>query len=147
MKINVKDYEPSQPKGNIPAGKYPFTVSGAIEKQSKNGNDMIELTLEVIAGERAVDVYEYLVSTPNAVFKIEQFCKAVGLPFEVKDGVVNSELTADDCMRKQGLAMFKPNEKGYLSVNYFIEKGGYSESPASGTDAQQDDINPDDIPF
>lgn len=63
-------------------GNYLLAVIGAEEKTSNSGNEMIELKLEVIGpdieeGEGAI-IYDYLVFSKNAAWKIDQFRAACG---------------------------------------------------------------------
>ena len=63
-------------------GNYLAAVIGAEEKTSSSGNEMIELKLEIIGpdideGGGAI-VYDYLVFSQNAAWKIDQFRAACG---------------------------------------------------------------------
>lgn len=66
----------------LPKGEYPFTILeiNAFE-QSRAGNDMLPLKLEFTGpnGEKST-VYENLVFTEKAIFKINQFLAAVSVP-------------------------------------------------------------------
>lgn len=69
-------------------GIYDFAVIGAADKVAASGNDMIELKLEIIGpdieeGKGAI-VYENLVFTEAAFFKIDQFLASVGE--EIQEG-------------------------------------------------------------
>ena len=60
----------------LPEGVYALKVSDAEEQTSAKGNKMIVVFMEASDGAgRVVKLRDYLVSTPKAVFKIEQFCK------------------------------------------------------------------------
>jgi hypothetical protein len=48
---NIDDYEASQPRTAIPAGKYLAIIADTIEKVSKNGDKYIELKLQIVHGE------------------------------------------------------------------------------------------------
>lgn len=66
----------------LPDGDYPFTILeiNAFEV-SKNGNDMLPLKLQFTGpGGETADVYENLVFTEKALFKIQQFIAAVAIP-------------------------------------------------------------------
>lgn len=80
----------------LPEGEYDAEVTRAKDDKSKtSGADMIKLTLTVYGPDglgRLID--DYLVSTPNAVFKVNQFAKAAGLKEKYDSGVI----TADDCV-------------------------------------------------
>lgn len=61
----------------LEAGEYPFEVADAKEKTAKSGNAMIELRLKV-GDDHPATVFDNLVFTPNAFWKIDQFLKAIG---------------------------------------------------------------------
>ena len=74
----------------LDAGTYPATIIEAIEKVSKNGNDMIEIVFETEGGHR---IYDYLVFTEKTAFKVDAFISAIGkAPQKGKE----VELTADE---------------------------------------------------
>lgn len=129
MQYNPDDYEPMDFAPIVP-GKYEFVVVAADEAQSKNGNDMISLSLQVTVPDRdnGVKVYDYLVSTAKALFKIEQFCKATGIDFN------SGNLEAEDCLGLEGVALFRLGEKKsdgkqYLEVDRYLPLEGYTEQP------------------
>ena len=63
-------------------GEYPFIVSKAVERQSKNGKPMIELDLWLehtsIAGKIGFAKCYLLTDEPNFEFLIRHFCYSVG---------------------------------------------------------------------
>lgn len=83
----------------IPAGIYPFEVAKAEAKTSKQGNEMIELSLRVFmpnGTERALK--DWLM--PKLAFKLFHFCAYTGLSQEYEAGT----LTAADCEGRSGFA-------------------------------------------
>jgi len=82
----------------LPEGAYPFRVKNAEEVTSKNGNEMIRLTLEVNG---SLELIDHLVFTPNAFWKIDQFRIATGEKLG-KPGS-DASLEADDCIQRKGL--------------------------------------------
>lgn len=77
-------------------GEYPFEVTNCEAKTSKAGNPMFELKLRV--GDKA-SVYDNLVFTQAAFWKIDQFLRAVGAhPGEGQ----SIDLEADDCIGHKG---------------------------------------------
>ncbi len=155
MQYNSNEYEPMDVTPVKP-GDYDFTVIGATESTSQSGNDMISLELQVnVPGrENPVKVYDYLVSTPKALFKIESFCGAVGLNFG------DDELVADSIIGLNGRAKFvlglpKDNGNRYLEVRNYIKAEGYTEQPFKPVSktAQKQTVPPatplegDDLPF
>ena len=73
----------------VPAGKYDVVCVNAEAKRSKDsGNQMIELTWKVMFqdGTEGPKIYDYLVFTPNAFWKIDNCLAACGAhPGEGKD--------------------------------------------------------------
>jgi hypothetical protein len=81
MRFNPKSAE-EVASGNLwPAGTYDFEVVGAEDAVSKaSGADMVKLTLWVFneTGGK-ITVFDYLVGTDKAQFKVRGFAAAVGL--------------------------------------------------------------------
>lgn len=77
------DNQPTEAGTTTPAGFYPAKIVGAEEKYSRGGKPMLQLTLEVDPGGTAktVDLKEYLLLTPEASWKIEQYMAAIGMQF------------------------------------------------------------------
>jgi len=82
----------------LPEGAYGFRVKNAEEVTSKNGNEMIRLTLEVNGSFELID---HLVFTPNAFWKIDQFRIATGEKLG-KPGS-DASIEAYDCIARKGL--------------------------------------------
>lgn len=85
----------------LPPGEYDFEVASAAEKTSKNGNEMIELSLRVFPrdGSGARLVRDWLVSgTPMGDLKINRFCHCTGL----QDAYFADELSAMLCEGQAG---------------------------------------------
>lgn len=78
-------------------GVYPFYVRNAKENTSTNGNEKIELTLQVNG---TFTVFDNLVFTENAFWKIDQFRIATGEALG-KPGS-DMSLEADDCVQRRG---------------------------------------------
>ena len=65
----------------LPKGEYPFTILEINEfEQSRAGNDMLPLKLEFTGPAGTSNVFENLVFTEKAIFKINQFLAAVAIP-------------------------------------------------------------------
>jgi hypothetical protein len=79
----------------LPEGDYDFTVDDAGEKESSKGNPMIELQLKI----GSVRVFDQLVFTRNAFWKIDQFRICTGDEL-VEGQKVNFE--AEDCIDRKG---------------------------------------------
>lgn len=90
-------YDPkaAQQPGGTP-GTYYFTVATATEGPSKQGNDMITLTLAVDGQGQSIQVFDYIVNTPGGLWKAKMFCAEVGLDFD------SGDLSAQSCIGKSG---------------------------------------------
>ena len=64
--------------GLLPDGDYMFTVKEAVLKTTKNGDEMIVVTLEIAYGDDEHWIWENLVFTKKAAWKILQFMKSLG---------------------------------------------------------------------
>lgn len=98
-----------------PVAEYDFEVSSAEEAQSKAGNDMVKLTLYVFndKGDKRT-VFDYLVSSEKAIFKVRQFAASVGLLAEYEAG----ELNAYDMQGRTGrLRLGWKEDPGYQAQN------------------------------
>mgnify|MGYP005831656277 CR=1 FL=1 len=134
----------------IDEGEYDFTVTSATEATSKAGNEMIELQMAFDIGRSdPLKIYDRLVNTPKALWKVKDFCEVTGLKFDT------GELAAANCIGLQGKAYLhlgQENDKGkrYMEVRYYCTSdSGFSESPMT---AKQDQVvekalTNDDIPF
>jgi hypothetical protein len=86
----------------LPVGEeLTFRVIDAKETRSQAGNSMIELKLRV---NDEATVYDNLVFTEKAFWKVDQFLRAVGShPGEGKD----IEMTAEECIDMKGTLKIK----------------------------------------
>ena len=92
MRFNPKSEAELAAGGLFPAGTYDFEVKSAEETTSKSsGAEMVKLTLSVFneAGAKT-SVFDYLVSSEKAIFKIRQFAAAVGLLEEYEAGELDA---------------------------------------------------------
>lgn len=128
-------YNPDDVNQLLPSGDYDAVVKRAELKVSAQGNDMIELILTCYAaGGIRGDVYDYLVFTPGALYKIKQFSESAGLDFG------RGELQAEECSGKNvRVSVGISKQAGYADKNkvadYLVQIGGQVK-PAD-----------DDIPF
>jgi hypothetical protein len=88
MKFDPKDAEFPV----LPEGDYDALVKDAEDKQSKAGNDMIKLTVQVYHGSEKYSFDTYLASA----FAAKAFCEATGL----QDLFAAGELTPAYCIGK-----------------------------------------------
>lgn len=81
MSLTYKAGNGTAPEHSVPPGDYTLRVIDAAEDTSKEGNDMIRLRLRVIHdddGREGPVLFDYLVITPKAAWKIDQFLAACG---------------------------------------------------------------------
>ena len=128
--FNTDEYEERGPI-QVPAGQYPFAVVEAKEAMSKAGNEMINLELQFEVGaEKPMTIYDRLVFTAKALFRIKQFTEATGTESNWADGA----LDAEDCIGLEGIARIAlgdKNDKGkqYMEVDWYAKPGGFAEAP------------------
>lgn len=136
---------------NLEPGEYPFVVKDAEEKQSKKGNEMIALTLNVIdinTGRERL-VWDWLVGTENCEWKTRHFCKAVGLDVVYESG----NLSSLDCLHCKGRVQIKL-EKDAMNADQMrnvvgdyvvVDTSGVAPHVEAGAGATP--TGEDDIPF
>lgn len=111
-------------------GRYLCTIVGAVEKMSRNGNEMIELEIEI--GEKEGKCWEYLVNTEAAQFKMDCCLRALG--WELREGM-EVELDASRLLGLQGEAQIKigKNDKGdeRNELAFWIEPSVQHKAPAA----------------
>ncbi len=80
MAITYKTKAPESAQFHVPPGEYTLNIMDAVEETSKGGNDMIKLKCRVVNedGTLGVSLYEYLVFSEKALFRIDQFLAACG---------------------------------------------------------------------
>ena len=96
MRFNVvSEEEAAAQSANLwPNGDYDFEVREATEKESANGNEMVELEVWIYdsSGGRRL-VFDYLVATDKASWKIRHFAAACGLlPQYERGGLMANEM-------------------------------------------------------
>lgn len=97
MKFTPKSDKELAEERLLPEGEYGFEISGAVDKVSKAGNDMIELTVRVFKDDgNFLLVTDYLMEA--ILYKVAHACKACGL----YDRYENGNLEADDFVGKTG---------------------------------------------
>lgn len=154
MKFEPKTDKEIAESNLLPAGTYPFQISGAIDDISKSsGLEMIVLTVRVFKQDGNFNlVTDYLSSSPKAAFKLNNICKAVGLKEKYESGT----LDATDFIGKQGMLdlVIKPGDGKYSDQNsvksYLMPKEdnplrALPKKDVRGTVAE--DLMADDIPF
>lgn len=101
---------PQSQEFHVKPGEYKFRVVDATEEKSKAGNDQIKLKLKILlpGGKEAHSVFDYLVFTPSAVWKVDAFLKATDQhPGEGK----TVDVEAANCIGLEG--RFRLSEETY----------------------------------
>jgi hypothetical protein len=73
----------------LPNGDYPFQVLNIVPKQSKSGNNMLELKLQLHTATGLHTIQDWLVDSPDLpkmAFKLRHFCDTIGLQVEYLQG-------------------------------------------------------------
>jgi hypothetical protein len=90
MRITPKSEEEIANSLLLPEAVYDFEVQSAIEKPSKNGNDMIEVKLNIYSeGERVAVITDYLLEA--MAFKLRHFCDTTGTLADYNDGNLQAD--------------------------------------------------------
>lgn len=93
----------------IPAGVYPFEVMTAEDKQSKKGNDMIEMEIRVFMPDgKERRMTDWIME--KMAFKLFHFCAYTGLSVKYENGTLQSH----DCIGRSG----------YVKVGIQADKAG-----------------------
>lgn len=124
-------------RGLLPPKDYDFDVSDAVECRSKSGNDQIKVKLH-ISGRY---IFDYLVATKKAAWKMHNFCEAVGLA----DNYQSGEIRAEDLIGRSGkllLTIEKSTNPEYPDPKNAVED--YLPAASEEISLAKDD---DDIPF
>ena len=73
----------------LPKGEYEVEINEVVQKVSKAGNDMLELTLTAYAEDGSkVRLFDYIVNG-SGLWKLKALCKATGIEF---DGTLEEQL-------------------------------------------------------
>jgi len=143
--------------GDIVPGTYSWVCVNAEERTSKtSGLPMLnmEFMLNIPGRDEPLKVFDNLPSHPKMLWKMEQFCKAVGIDFE------GGLLQVENCIGREGVAEFdfgNPNNKGktFLQAQRFLhdeelaewnEKNGRMSERPPETKGREMPTG-DDIPF
>lgn len=137
-----------------PEGQYAFQIISAWDKQSKAGNDMIELKIQVYNNEgKFILVNDYLME--SMMFKLLHACEACGLQDKYESG----ELVADDFIDKTGFLKLNiqkdktgqyPDRNGVKDYVVKVDEVGAIKEKMAAVKAMYEpakDDMADDIPF
>lgn len=145
MRFDPKSEEEVAQGGLLPKGDYDFEVVTAEEGQSKAGNDMITLLLNVSNGEGDHKVKDWLVSTDGGAYKVRHFAYAVGLGTQYERG----ELSANDLEGVTGkcrIVIQKSKDPQYADKNSVADYLPSAAAVMNAAAKQPKDLD-DEIPF
>lgn len=132
----------------LPKGEYPFRVLeiNAMET-SKAGNPMLPIKLEFTGQQGSTTVYEYLVFTDSAAFKIKQFLKAINVPVgqrvNFEDPAFLKWMKAQRGRAKLGIEPVAGKNYDRNNVEaYVYDKGApaFTPPPAATSDMEEGEI-------
>ncbi len=132
----------------VPAGKHRLRIESAVQKVSKSGRDMVELTL-AISG-YSTKVWYYLVFLEDYPDITNRNLTAIYDSFGIEKGNMNFE----SWVGKVGAGQLKYDENEYLKVHYFIKKEAQTDLPSWVEPNSEEAVgefvtveDPDDLPF
>jgi len=110
------DYDPKdgEEKGFtvLPSGDYEIEIKNVIEKVSKAGNDMLEVSICVYGADGiTARVFDYIVN-PSTIYKLKSICRCIGFEFE---GTIDEELLIGKRMLAN--VSVRPPKDGYAERN------------------------------
>jgi hypothetical protein len=80
----------------LPSGEYEIEINEVVQKVSKAGNDMLELTITAYAEDGSkVRLFDYIVNG-KGLWKLKALCKATGIDF---DGTLEEQLLVGKRMK------------------------------------------------
>lgn len=138
-------FNPDDAVNLMPDGEYDAEIADAEEARSKNGNDMMKLTVRVFPGGGPRLLFDYAV-VPSTLYKLKQLAGAVGLA----DKFAKGELQPEDIKGKSVRVTIgtEPAKNGFEPKNkvtrYLPQEAGHVAPPAASRRAPVAD---DDIPF
>jgi len=127
----------------LPKGEYEIEINEVVQKVSKAGNDMLELTITAYAEDGSkVRLFDYIVNG-SGIWKLKALCKAVGIEF---DGTLEEQLLVGKRMMAK-IDLRKATEQ-YPEKNQVAE---YLYSTVKKVEPKPATVKPvvpdDDIPF
>jgi hypothetical protein len=121
----------------LPEGVYDFVVVDAIEKQSQNGNPMIELQLMVNGPDGSknggIRIFDHLTFNPKSYWKIDRFRVATGETL-VPGQTIRFE--SEDCIDRKGrvrLMIESYQSRNRNKVEDYIDPSEENPPPSSAT--------------
>ena len=144
MRFTPKSEKEVAEAGLLSKGTYDFEVVEANDKQSKAGNDMVELICQVYDSEgRGRKIFDWLVDSDGAAYKIRHFAEATGMLAEYEKGELPSHAMVGKTGRCQ-IVIRKDRDGNYPDKNAiadYVKATG--TTPVEKIDRELDD----EIPF
>lgn len=138
-----KEAAESKGPGNVESGTYQFRIDSFELKTFKTGSSGVSMSLQVFCGgeRNSVTVWDNLVSSEKAQWRIKQLADCVGFDFMNPPPPVTM-------IGKTGTAKFKKDPVSeYLKVDKFLP----AEQPANNwsppADTRSPAVGPGDLPF
>ena len=148
MQYNPQDLVEYEP---VEEGDYGFVVVNAEDTTSRNGNEMLSLTLQVdVQGrEKPITVFDQLVNTPAALWVLKAFCQSVTPFIDFEAG----QLQAANCIGAAGVSHLilgdeTPKGRRFMQVGHYVRRKGGSDEPSAvnPTPASPQEQTPPDAP-
>lgn len=130
-----------------PIGEYNFMVMSAEKTYSQNGNPMIKVRLDLQGADGSV--FDNLVLTDKAMFKVVTFLESIGLKEKGKELSLSIGEAADKAVGLEGRCKIKHetyNGEARAKVDHYIITEAKSAKKAPKT-ADELPFSVDDVPF
>ena len=139
MRFTPKTENEVAASGLLEKGIYDFQIVSAEDKESKSGNEMIVLKVNVFDDEgRSTLIFDYLLET--VAYKIRHAAYACGLGDKYEGG----QLLAEDFIDKTGKVKVGISKD---KTGQYPDKNSISDYVVDGSDAKKSDDMNDEIPW
>lgn len=121
-------------------GNYWATITGAEEKKSKSGNDMLVVTLEIDG--TATTIKDYFVQG-------EYFNRRITKFFDAFKNIADGDFSYPKWIGKKAAVSLKKDDKGYLKIGRYIASDDVAIKDMSAPEPETEYLDPDtaDVPF
>jgi hypothetical protein len=141
LEYNPKDKSEETGRRERKPGRYKFKVDDITEKTFNSGNKGLNVKLLVDdGGSTDATCYCNFVYTDKALWRLEEFLDAVGLSFDPPPEIWEID-------KKEGVAEFAINEKGYYEAKKFLVEGATKKTGAHKGVTTKDVDAIGDVPF
>lgn len=139
MQFQPKTEKQIQEERVAPEGEYDFEVMAAEEKLSKNGNNMIEVVLNVYRADGSkFALTDFLLATDKMAWKLRHFCESCG----ILDLYEKGELQAFHCRGLAGRAKLIQQD----STDYGLQNR-VKDYVGTGAERKEVPVTEDECPF